>query len=164
MIFSLLMSTIERNTIEIENSREVGKFGWLYLNNITFLVAANEFKANEAATKAQALKVECEQEVAEALPALEAAIEALEVLNQRDISTLKTMRNPPNAVRLCMEAVCILLGEAPTRVKQDNKSEKYKLDYWPTALKIFSDLHFLQRIRGFQKDKVPPHIIKLIRR
>jgi hypothetical protein len=37
------MSTIERETIEIENAREV--------------VAANEAKANETATKAQALKV-----------------------------------------------------------------------------------------------------------
>jgi dynein heavy chain len=102
----MLMSTIERETIEIENAREV--------------VAANEFKANEVATKAQALKVECEAELAEAQPALEAAIDALEVLNQRDISTLKTMRNPPMAVRYCMEAVCILLGEPPTKVKEVN--------------------------------------------
>jgi hypothetical protein len=55
--------------------------------------------------------VECEQELSDAMPAMEAAVEALEILNQRDISTLKTMRNPPQAVRLCMEAVCILLGE-----------------------------------------------------
>lgn len=37
------MSTIERQTIEIENAREI--------------VASNEFKANETATRAQALKV-----------------------------------------------------------------------------------------------------------
>lgn len=96
------MSTIERETIEIENAREV--------------VAANEFKANESATKAQALKAECEQEVAEAIPALETAIDALQVLNQADISTLKTMRFPPQGVRLCMEAVCILLGESPAKI------------------------------------------------
>lgn len=71
--------------------------------------------------------------MAEALPALEAAVEALEILNQRDISTLKTMHNPPQAVRLCMEAVCILLGEPPTKTKQVNKSGKHKLDYWPTG-------------------------------
>lgn len=98
------------------------------------------------------------------MPALEAAVEALEILNQRDISTLKTMRNPPQAVRLCMEAVCILLGEPPTKTKQVNNAGKRKLDYWPTALKLFSDLHFLHRIRTFQKDKVPPHIMKLIRK
>lgn len=37
------MSTIEKETIDVENAREV--------------VAANENKANEAATKAQSLKV-----------------------------------------------------------------------------------------------------------
>uniref|UniRef100_A0A914YEI7 Dynein heavy chain coiled coil stalk domain-containing protein n=1 Tax=Panagrolaimus superbus TaxID=310955 RepID=A0A914YEI7_9BILA len=105
------MSTIERETIEIENAREV--------------VAANEFKANEAATKAQSLKAECEREVAEAIPALEAAIDALQVLNQTDISLLKTIRVPPNGVRLCMEAVCILLGEKPAKIT-DSVSIHYK--------------------------------------
>ncbi|CAD5217245.1 unnamed protein product [Bursaphelenchus okinawaensis] len=144
---TMLMSQIERETIEIENAREI--------------VAANEFKANEAATKAQALKVECEAEVAEAIPALEASVAALEVLSQRDISMLKTMRNPPSAVRLCMEAVCILLGEQPVKVKQNGKS---KLDYWPTALKCLSDMQFLRRIRLFAKDKVPPNIMYIIRK
>ncbi|KAI6215163.1 Dynein heavy chain at 62B [Aphelenchoides besseyi] len=137
---TVLMSTIERETIEIENAREV--------------VAANEFKANETATKAQALKVECQQELAEALPALESAVEALEILNQRDISTLKTMRNPPQAVRICLEAVCILLGEQPARVKDTGRSGKAKYDYWPTALKMLSDIHFLSRIRSFQKRQI----------
>lgn len=141
------MSTIERETIEIENAREV--------------VAANEFKANEAATKAQALKVECEEELAAAIPALEAAVEALQVLNQNDISMLKTMRYPPQGVRLCMEVVCILLGEKPARVT--DSLGKSKLDYWTTGQKVLSDIHFLQRIRSFARDKVPSKTMKLIR-
>lgn len=35
------------------------------------------------------------------MPALEAAIEALGILNQRDISTLRTMYNPPQVGRCC---------------------------------------------------------------
>lgn len=65
------MSSIERETIEIENTREV--------------VAANEFKANEAATKAQALKIDCERDLTEAIPTLEASIDALKTLKQVDI-------------------------------------------------------------------------------
>uniref|UniRef100_A0A1I7RZM0 DNA-directed DNA polymerase n=1 Tax=Bursaphelenchus xylophilus TaxID=6326 RepID=A0A1I7RZM0_BURXY len=144
---TMLMSQIERETIEIENAREI--------------VAANEFKANEAATKAQALKVECEAELAEAIPALEASVQALEVLSQRDISMLKTMKNPPQAVRLCMEAVCILLGEQPVKVKHERKS---KLDYWPTALKCLADMQFLRRIRLFAREKVPPNVMNIIRK
>ncbi|KAI6240858.1 Dynein heavy chain at 62B [Aphelenchoides fujianensis] len=147
---TVLMSTIERETIEIENAREV--------------VAANEFKANETATKAQALKIRPVSHRFNSLMyfKLNAAVEALEILNQRDISTLKTMRNPPQAVRLCMEAVCVLLGEQPTRTKQAARTGKPKYDYWPTALKLLSDIHFLSRIRSFQRDKVPPNVMKLI--
>lgn len=65
------MSNIERETIQVENAREV--------------VAANEFKANKDAKLAQALKVECEKDLTEAYPALESAVDALNVLNQSDI-------------------------------------------------------------------------------
>lgn len=65
------MSTIERETIKIENAREV--------------VAANEFKANKSATRAQAIKVEYEQDLAETLPLLEKAINSLKTLNQTEI-------------------------------------------------------------------------------
>uniref|UniRef100_A0A7E4W8T1 AAA_9 domain-containing protein n=1 Tax=Panagrellus redivivus TaxID=6233 RepID=A0A7E4W8T1_PANRE len=142
-----LMSSLERETIEIENAREV--------------VAANEFKANEAATKAQALKAECEREVTDAIPALETAIDALQILNQNDISTLKTMRFPPQGVRLCMEAVCILLGEKPT--KSIDQTGNITIDYWPTSQKVLSDIHFLTRIRTFPRDRVGYKTMKLIR-
>uniref|UniRef100_A0A915EJK1 Dynein heavy chain coiled coil stalk domain-containing protein n=1 Tax=Ditylenchus dipsaci TaxID=166011 RepID=A0A915EJK1_9BILA len=145
---TVLMSTIERETIEIENAREV--------------VAANEFKANEAATKAQALKVECEQDLAEAIPTLEAAIDALKILNQSDISILKTMRFPPQGVRICMEAVCLLLGEKPARFVDSNGN--HVVDFWVTSQKVLADIHFLQRIRNFPRDKVSNKVIRHIRR
>lgn len=126
---TVLMSSIERETIEVENAREV--------------VAANEFKANAAATKAQNLKASCEQEVADSLPALEAAVDALQVLDQSDISALKTIRFPPPGVRLVMEAVCILLNEKPVKITDDIGN--VTLDYWPTAIKVLSDVHFIQR-------------------
>lgn len=46
----------------------------------TAKVAAEEAVANEQAASAQALKDECEAELAEAIPALEAAIAALNTL------------------------------------------------------------------------------------
>ncbi|KAK0418155.1 hypothetical protein QR680_013403 [Steinernema hermaphroditum] len=145
---TILMSTIEKETMELENVKEV--------------VAANEHKANEAATKAQALKVECEREVAEAIPALEAAIEALNVMNPSDISSLKTMRFPPRGVRLVVEAVCILLGERPVRGYDENG--KAFLDYWPKGQKMLSDIHFMSRIRTFPRDSIPTHTMRTIRR
>ena len=51
---------------------------------------------------------ECESKLAEAMPALNAAISALDTLKQNDISIVKAMANPPNGVKIVMEAVCIL--------------------------------------------------------
>ena len=56
------------------------------------VVAADEARANEAAAKSQEIKDECEMELAEAIPALEAAINALNTLRQVDITEVKTMK------------------------------------------------------------------------
>lgn len=42
------------------------------------------------------------------MPALNAAVAALDTLKQNDISLVKAMANPPNGVKLVMEAVCIM--------------------------------------------------------
>lgn len=56
------------------------------------MVAADEAIANEAAAAAQAIKDECESDLAEAIPALEAAIAALNTLKPADITEVRTMR------------------------------------------------------------------------
>lgn len=43
-----------------------------------------------------------------AMPALNAAISALDTLKQNDISIVKAMANPPSGVKLVMESVCIM--------------------------------------------------------
>lgn len=65
--------------------------------------------ANEAAAAAQAIKDDCESDLAEAIPALEAAVEALDTLKPADITLVKSMKNPPAGVKLVMEAVSILM-------------------------------------------------------
>lgn len=76
---------------------------WCNLNDILFpkeflrltinceqeLVAKDEAVANEAAAVAGAIKADCEADLAEALPALEAAISALDTLKPSDISQVK---------------------------------------------------------------------------
>lgn len=56
------------------------------------VVAADEAVANEAAAAAQAMKEECEADLAVALPALEAAIQALNTLKPSDINEVKAMK------------------------------------------------------------------------
>ena len=56
------------------------------------VVSADEAVANEAANVAKEIKDECESDLAEALPALEAAMSALNTLKPSDISMVKTMK------------------------------------------------------------------------
>lgn len=73
--------------------------------NIFQIVGADEALANEAAAAAQAIKDDCESDLAEALPALNAANDALKTLKPADITLVKSMKNPPYAVKLVMESV-----------------------------------------------------------
>lgn len=43
-----------------------------------------------------------------AMPAMNAAITALDTLKPNDITIVKSMTNPPGGVKLVLEAVCIL--------------------------------------------------------
>lgn len=63
---------------------------------------------------------DCEGDLAEALPALEAALAALDTLKPADITLLKAMQNPPALVKLVLESICIMKGIKPER-KQDTK-------------------------------------------
>jgi dynein heavy chain len=72
------------------------------------IVLADEALANEQAAAAMLIKTECDHDLEEALPLLNGALEALNTLTTADIAVVKTMKNPPNPVRLVMEAVCIL--------------------------------------------------------
>ena len=56
------------------------------------MVAADEAVANEAAAKAQNIKEDCESDLAEAIPALESALAALDTLKPSDITLVKTKK------------------------------------------------------------------------
>lgn len=45
------------------------------------------------------------------MPALKAAVKALDSLDKKSIQEMKAFNNPPEMVGVCIEAVCILLGE-----------------------------------------------------
>jgi hypothetical protein len=84
-------------------------------------VKKDEEVANEQALAAQAMKSECEEILSEAIPILEAAEAALNTLTSNDITVVKTMKSPPDIVKLVMKAVCIL------KVRKQNGVEFVKI-------------------------------------
>lgn len=65
------------------------------------VVSQEEAVASAEAAKVQAIKDECEADLAEALPALKEAVRALDTLTKNDITEVKGMKSPPNGERAC---------------------------------------------------------------
>lgn len=110
-----IMVKIERDTAEAEKKKEV--------------VGADEAAANEAAAAAQAIKDDCESDLQEAIPALEAALDALNTLKAADITFVKSMKNPPYGVKLVLEAVCVMKGIKPERKPDACKDLTYSINF-----------------------------------
>eukprot|EP00913_Durusdinium_trenchii_P016903 g15891.t1 len=134
------------------------------------VVAADEAVASKAAAEADGIKKdtdspfmpsqECEEALAEAMPALNEALKALDTLSSKEIAEVKAMKNPAAPVRLVLSAVCVLRNVKPVRVKDE--SGKMVDDFWPAAVKMISDMGFLQSLQTFDKDNIPPATIKKI--
>uniref|UniRef100_A0AAQ5XW12 EF-hand domain-containing protein n=1 Tax=Amphiprion ocellaris TaxID=80972 RepID=A0AAQ5XW12_AMPOC len=127
-----MMVVIEHESVEVAETEKVVKM--------------DEAVANEQAMAAKAIKDECDAELAEAMPILEAALAALNTLTVQDVTMVKSMIAPPTAVKLVMEAICIL-----------------KEDFWGPAKKLLGDIRFLQSLHEYDKDNISPNLIAIIR-
>ncbi|KAK9508782.1 hypothetical protein O3M35_006257 [Rhynocoris fuscipes] len=144
-----LMVKIEQDSVKVEAEKEI--------------VAADEALANEAAAAAQAIKDDCESDLAEAIPALEAAVSALDTLKPADITIVKSMKNPPYGVKLVMEAVCVMKGIKPERKPDPGGSGKMVEDFWGPSQKLLGDMKFLDSLKSYDKENINPAIMKRIR-
>ncbi|KAJ8974696.1 hypothetical protein NQ317_015225 [Molorchus minor] len=127
------------------------------------LVKEDEKVANKQAAAAKALKMECEADLAEALPILEEAIAALDTLKPADITLVKSMKNPPEPIKIVMAAVCIIKGVKPDRVP-DVASGRMVLDFWAPSKRLLGDINFLQSLKDFDKDNIKPDIMQKLRK
>ena len=128
------------------------------------LVPAEEAVANEKASIAQALKDECQAELAVALPALEQAKAALDTIKSSDIVFVKSMNNSPVGVKLVMAAVCVLKNIQPDKINDPNKPGQKILDYWGPSKKLLGDLNFLKDLIAFDKDNLNQNSVAKIKK
>ncbi|KAF5300254.1 hypothetical protein FQR65_LT09209 [Abscondita terminalis] len=127
------------------------------------LVRKDEVIANAQAAEAQALKAECEADLALAIPILEEAIDALNTLKPTDITLVKSMKNPPEPIKLVMAAVCVMKDIKPDRLPDPSTGRKI-LDYWGPSKRILGDMNFLQSLKDYDKDHIKPEIMAKIRK
>jgi dynein heavy chain len=127
-------------------------------NEQSVIVEADAAKCNIQANEARALKESCEADLAEAIPALEAAEKALKNLDKSDITEMKAMKKPSNAIKMTMAAICVMLGVHPDKKCKEGDP---RIDpFWvPATKELLADPKFLQRLQGYDRDNMNPDVI-----
>lgn len=152
----LMAQNLSRMAIEIEaKTREA--------NAATEQVKREQVIANEQTAAAEAMETECLRDLAQAVPVLEDALQALNTLKPADITLVKSMKNPPSAVKLVMAAVCVMKGVPPDRINDPSTGKKI-VDYWGPSKRVLGDMGFLQSLKDYDKDDISPDIMKKIRK
>nr|XP_040043942.1 dynein heavy chain 2, axonemal isoform X1 [Gasterosteus aculeatus aculeatus] len=101
-------------------------------------IAAEELQCKAMAENAQ-------RDLDEAMPALNEAMKALESLNKRDMTEIKSYGCPPALVETVMQAVMTLLGKEAT---------------WAEAKRQLGDSNFIKTLVNFDKDNITERVLK----
>uniref|UniRef100_A0A3Q1B603 Dynein axonemal heavy chain 12 n=1 Tax=Amphiprion ocellaris TaxID=80972 RepID=A0A3Q1B603_AMPOC len=144
-----MMKVIEVESVEVEAKSKI--------------VRVDEEAATVEANEARALKNECESDLAEAIPALEAALSALNTLKPSDVTIVKAMKNPPSGVKLVMAAVCVMKDLKPDKIPDPAGTGKKIFDFWGPSKKLLGDMNFLRDLKEYDKDNIPVPVMQKIR-
>ena len=127
------------------------------------VVTQQEADASIQAQQAKEIAADAQADLDKALPALDAALESLKKLSRNDVVEVKSLKNPPDGVRLVMEACCIMFDEKPKMVADPNKIGKKIADYWEPAKKLLVDpTKFLNNLMEYDKDNIKDTVITKI--
>ncbi|XP_065175861.1 dynein axonemal heavy chain 2-like isoform X2 [Sycon ciliatum] len=111
------------------------------------MVAARGEKIAEEEKRCKAIAEAAQKDLAEAIPALEAATEALKSLNKTDMTEVRSYTMPPPLVERVMDAVMILKGEKTG---------------WPDAKRAIGEGNFINSLINFNKENISDKILKKI--
>ncbi|CAD7935566.1 unnamed protein product [Amoebophrya sp. A120] len=99
--------------------------------------AVEEKKALGQAAEANEIKNSVQKDLDEALPEYYKAIKALDSLDKKDITEVKSFAKPPPLVETVLCAVCLLMGEK---------------ENWDSAKKLMNKSTFLDDLKTYDKD------------
>jgi len=86
----------------------------------------------------------------------------LDTLKPADIVLVKSMKNPPPAVKLVMAAVCVMMQVKPEKIR--DSEGKQVMDFWGPSKKLLADFNFLQNLHDYDKDNIPVQTMNEIRK
>merc|ERR1719353_714524 len=102
-------------------------------------VEADSARIEKEAKETKIISDDATRDLEKAMPALEAALDALEKLDKKSISEVKAYAKPPDMVMKTMCAVMTVMEKTPS---------------WAQAKTELNDTNFLNRIKNFDKDNI----------
>ncbi|XP_054461370.1 dynein axonemal heavy chain 2-like [Anoplopoma fimbria] len=109
------------------------------------VVSANSVKIGAEELQCKAMAENAQRDLDEVLPALNEAMKALESLNKKDMTEIKSYGCPPTLVETVMQAVMTLLGKEAT---------------WAEAKRQLGDSNFIKTLVNFDRDNITDRVLK----
>ena len=128
------------------------------------VVSAEAEVAQKEADRVQTQKNEVEADLAVAIPALEAAVEALNTIKPNDINEIKALAKPPDKIKMVCRAVCIMLDIKAVKIPDPNDPSKRIMDYWGPSQRMLSQSDFIKQLMDYDKDNMSPKIVAEIKK
>ncbi len=154
----LLAEAVEETTATMETIAIDSKIA----AETRIVVQKDEEEAVKKAKEAKAIADDAQRDLDEALPALEAALASLKSLNRNDVTEVKSMKNPPEGVKIVMEAVCIMKKLPPKKIAGDKPGTKVD-DYTEVYRGLLTDpAKFIDMLLTYEKDNIPDAVIQKI--
>ena len=125
-------------------------------------VGAEAAIAQAEADKVNTVKEDVEADLAEAIPALNDAVKALDTIQSKDIDEIKKLSKPPATVKLVCEAICIFKDQKPNKIPDPEDASRRIMDYWGPSQKMLGEKDFIDSLKKYDKDNINPKIVKTI--
>jgi len=116
----LLMQQIERESTEVVEPKQA-------------VIQEEETAANQMAKEAQAIKIECDNDLKQALPILAKAQDALNTIKSQHINEIKVLGKPPEPVKRVLHAVCVMCQRKVERTPKKDNPKELEENWWYTA-------------------------------
>jgi dynein heavy chain len=114
------------------------------------LTSAEEAESQKLFAHVAAIKADCEEQLAQAMPIYKEAIGALDTLDKSDITEMKAYASPAEEIILVVSAVCLLLGKKET---------------WDDAKKLMNNpAEFINTLKNYDKDHIKEGLLKKLKK
>lgn len=115
-----------------------------------------EKETQEQKERADQLQEECKKELNRVIPLLKEAADALSKITKDDFTQLRSYTQPPESVRLCMEAMCYVLNEdkkVPSKPVEVGSTKKYQ-DFWQHSKKYLLNVQLIKTVKEFKESHI----------